>query len=229
MLYVVATPIGNLEDTSPRAVRILKEAAAVASEDTRTTRKLLSHFGIGTPLVAFFQHSGEGRLRELVERLKRGESVALVTEAGTPGVSDPGAALVSAALDAGVPVRAVPGPSALAAALSVCGFSTRRVAFDGFLPPKGGKRRKALELLAREERTIVLFESPWRLQRTLADLAKTLGRRRVAVACEISKKFEDVWRGTLEEAAAKHAGKPRGEFTLVVEPVRRPRGGGEEE
>lgn len=224
-LYVLATPIGNLEDLSPRALRLFREVAAVACEDTRTTWKMLSHFGISTPCVAFFQHSPPKRLRELVSRLKRGESLALVTESGTPGVSDPGSALVSAALDEGIPVRAVPGPSALASALSVCGFSASRVAFEGFLPRKGGRRRRALEAIAREERTVVLYESPHRVGETLRELSETLGARKIAVARELTKKFEEVWRGTLPEAAVRFGGEAvRGEFTLVLEPAGRQAG-----
>ncbi|MHC4605392.1 MAG: 16S rRNA (cytidine(1402)-2'-O)-methyltransferase [Planctomycetota bacterium] len=225
-LFVLATPIGNLEDVSPRALRTLKEVAAVACEDTRTTRKLLSHFGIRTPAVAFFQHSSPKRLEELLGRLRAGESLALASESGTPGVADPGADLVSAALDEGVPVRVIPGPSALAAALSVSGFRANHVVFDGFLPVKGGKRRRALEALAKEERTIVLYEGPHRVARTLRDLAEALGDRRVAIARELTKKFEEVRRTTLAEGAARYEKeKPRGEFTLVIEATRGRRSG----
>lgn len=221
-LYVLATPIGNLEDLSPRALRVLREVGVVACEDTRTTLKLLTHFQISKPLVSFFQHSPPRRLRELIDRLKAGESIALVSESGTPAVADPGADLVCAAHDEGIPVRAIPGPSALASALSVSGFPANRVAFDGFLPIKGGKRRRALEALAKEERTIVLYESPHRVAETLKDLAAALGDRRVVVARELTKKFEEVWRGSLPQAAARYEREePRGEFTLVVEPVRK--------
>lgn len=218
-LYVLATPIGNLEDLSPRAQRTLREVSAVASEDTRTTRKLLSHFGISKPVIAFFQHSPEKRLRELLQRVRSGEDLALVTESGTPAVSDPGADLVSAALDEGLNVRVIPGPSALAAALSVAGFPANRVAFESFLPVKGGKRRRALEALAGETRTIVLYEGPHRVARTLRDLTEALGDRRVTVGRELTKKFEEIWRATLAQAAARYEREtPRGEFTLVIEP-----------
>jgi 16S rRNA (cytidine1402-2'-O)-methyltransferase len=221
-LYVVATPIGNLEDLSPRALRTLKEVAAVACEDTRTTRKLLSHFGVSKPVIAFFQHSSQKRLEELLRRLRSGEDLAVVSESGTPGVADPGGTLVSAALDEGLPVRAVPGPSALAAALSVCGFPANRVVFEGFLPVKGGKRRRAIEALAEEKRTIVLYEGPHRVAKTLRELADALGDRRVTIAREITKKFEEIRRATLAEAAQRYEKeKPRGEFTLVIEPAGR--------
>ena len=224
ILYVLATPIGNLEDLSPRAVRILREVSAVACEDTRTTRKLLAHFEISVPLLSFHQHSSDTRQRELLERMRAGKSLALVSEAGTPGVADPGAALVSAALDASLPVRAIAGPSALASALSVSGFPANRVAFDGFLPPKGGKRKRAIDELAKETRTIVLYESPYRVGRTLRELADAMGTRQIVVARELTKKFEEVWRGTLTDAAARFASeKPRGEFTLVLAPGERRR------
>jgi len=224
ILYVLATPIGNLEDLSPRARRILGEVAAIASEDTRTTRKLLSHFEISKPVIAYFQHSSEKRQEELITRLKAGEDLALVTENGTPAVADPGSALVEAALEAGIPVRAIAGPSALASALSVSGFPANRVAFDGFLPPKGGKRKRAIEALIKEERTIVLYESPHRVARTLRDLCEALGDRPVTVTRELTKKFEEVRRSTLAEAAAEYESRePRGEFTLVIGPA--PRGG----
>lgn len=218
-LFVLATPIGNLEDASPRSLRILRESAVVACEDTRNTRKLLRHFEISSPVVSFHQHSGTGRRDELIGRLKRGESVALVTDSGTPAVSDPGSALVSAALDEGIPVRTIPGPSALAAALSISGFPANRVVFEGFLPVKGGKRRRAMEAMVDEERTIVLYEGPHRVAKTLRELSEILGDRRVTVARELTKKFEEVWRAELAEAAARYEReKPRGEFTLVLEP-----------
>jgi 16S rRNA (cytidine1402-2'-O)-methyltransferase len=218
MLYVLATPIGNLEDLSARALRILREADAVVSEDTRTTLKLLAHHGIRKPLVAWFQHSPPRRLAELLERLRRGETLALVTESGTPGVSDPGARLVDAALEAGIKVLPVPGPSAVAAAASVSGFGADAFHFAGFLPRKPGKRRKALRALAPLRTTLVLFDSPHRVAATLEDMLGELGDRRMTVCRELTKIHEEVWRTTVAKARERWAAEePRGEFTLVVE------------
>lgn len=217
-LHVVATPIGNLEDLSPRARRILGEVDAIASEDTRTTLKLLSHFEIRKPVIAYFQHSGERREEQILRRLEEGQSIALVSEAGTPGVSDPGAALVAEAHARGIPVRSLPGPSSVAAALSVSGFSGDRYLFEGFLPRKPGKRRKALKALAGEERTLVFLESPHRVVDTLEAMVEALGDRAVTVARELTKIHEEVLRTTLSKALADFRSRePRGEFTLVVE------------
>ena len=217
-LYVVATPIGNLEDLSPRALRVLRESDAVASEDTRTTVKLLTHFEIRKPLIAYFQHSGERREDEILERLAKGQSIALVTEAGTPGVSDPGAAIVARAHECGIPVRAIAGPSSVAAALSVSGFSADRYLFEGFLPRKPGKRRKALKALADEERTLVFFESPHRIVETLEAMVEALGDRPCCIGRELTKLHEEVARTTLSKALADwRQREPRGEFTVVVE------------
>lgn len=215
---MLATPIGNLEDLSARALRILREADAVVSEDTRTTLKLLAHHGIRKPLVAWFQHSPPRRLAELLERLRRGETLALVTESGTPGVSDPGARLVDAALEAGIKVLPVPGPSAVAAAASVSGFGADAFHFAGFLPRKPGKRRKALRALAPLRTTLVLYESPHRVAATLEDMLGELGDRRMTVCRELTKIHEEVWRTTVAKARERWAAEePRGEFTLVVE------------
>lgn len=213
-LFVVGTPIGNLEDLTPRALRTLREADAVACEDTRTTLKLLTHFEIRKPVLALFGRSGEA----VLERLKRGESIALVSEAGTPGVSDPGADLVGAALEAGVPVRAIPGPSAVASAASVSGFPADRFVFEGFLPRKPGKRRKALRALRGETRTILLYESPHRIVAALEDMLAELGDRRITVARELTKLHEEVRRTTVAKALEHWRGtKPRGEFTIAIE------------
>lgn len=213
-LYVVGTPIGNLEDLSPRALRTLREVDAIACEDTRTTLKLLTHFGVRKPVLALFGRSGT----ELLDRLKRGESIALVSEAGTPGVSDPGADLVSAAHETGVPVRAIPGPSAVAAAASVSGFPVDRFVFEGFLPRKPGKRRKALRALKEEGRTILLYESPHRIVDTLEDMLAELGDRRIVIGRELTKLHEEIWRTTVSKALERwRREEPRGEFTLVVE------------
>jgi 16S rRNA (cytidine1402-2'-O)-methyltransferase len=221
MLHVVATPIGNLEDLSARALRILREADAVVSEDTRTTVKLLTHHQIRKPLIAWFQHSPPRRLEEILERLGRGESIALVTEAGTPGVSDPGARLVDAALEAGIRVIPIPGPSAVAAAASACGFDVDAFYFAGFLPRKPGKRRKALQAMAELEVTLLLYESPHRVGATLEDMAAVLGDRRLTICRELTKVHEEVTRTTIAKAAERFRGEePRGEFTLAVEGAR---------
>ncbi len=218
MLYVVATPIGNLEDLSARALRILREADAVVSEDTRTTLKLLSHHGIRKPVIAYFQHSPPRRLGEILERLRQGRTLALVTESGTPGVSDPGARLVDAALRAGIRVLPVPGPSAVAAAASVAGFDADAFHFAGFLPRKPGKRRKALESLRPLDATLILLESPHRVAGTLADMRSVLGDRRLTLCRELTKVHEEVWRTTVGGALERYEREePRGEFTLVVE------------
>lgn len=217
ILHVCATPIGNLEDVSVRLLRVLQEADLVAAEDTRTTRKLFSRYQVSTPLVSYHAHSGPGAVQRLVERLLAGERVALVSEAGTPGISDPGLPLVEAALAAGVRVEPVPGPSAVITALSVSGLPTARFAFEGFLPTRSGERRRRLRELAAERRTIVLYEAPHRLLKCLADLVTEWGDRRVAVARELTKQFEEVYRGTLTGALAHFTdGERRGEFTLVV-------------
>jgi 16S rRNA (cytidine1402-2'-O)-methyltransferase len=218
MLFVVATPIGNLEDLSARALRILREADAVVSEDTRTTLKLLSHHGIRKPAIAWFQHSPPRRLEEILARLRRGEKLALVTESGTPGVSDPGARLVEAAFEAGIKVVAVPGPSAVATAASVSGFDVDSFHFAGFLPRRPGKRRKALQALAPLGVTLLIFESPHRVIATLEDMLGTLGDRRLAVCRELTKLHEEIVRTTVSAALERYRREePRGEFTLVVE------------
>ena len=218
MLHVLATPIGNLEDLSARALRVLREADAVVSEDTRTTLKLLSHHGIRKPVIAYFQHSPPRRLEEILRRLRDGRTLALVTESGTPGVSDPGSMLVEAALEAGIAVSPVPGPCALAAAASVCGFAVDAFHFAGFLPRKPGKRRKALAALAGLGVTLVFFESPHRLAASLEDMLAALGDRRMTLCRELTKRHEEVKRTTVAKALGRfRAEEPRGEFTLAVE------------
>ncbi len=224
-LHVVATPIGNLEDVTLRALKVLREVAVIASEDTRTTRRLLDAHGIRTPLTSYFQHSGPGKRADLLDRLRGGESIALVSESGTPGISDPGADLVSEAHAAGIPVRVVPGPCAAAAAASGSGLPVDRFVFEGFLPRKPGKRRRALKELAAQERTLVFYESPHRVLATLADMEKVLGPRRMVVARELTKIYEELRSTTIPAAAAEIAAKgPKGEYVLVVAgaPKRRP-------
>ena len=218
VLYVVATPIGNLEDITIRAIRVLSEVDLVACEDTRRTARLLAAHGIGKPLLSYFEHNEHRRAAEIVARLKEGARVALVTDAGTPAISDPGFRLVRGAIEAGIRVTAVPGPSAVAAALSIAGLPTDRFAFEGFLPPKGPARIKFLESLARETRTIVFYEAARRLSATLNEMATAFGEdRAAAVVREMTKTFEETIRGTLGELARRFAAEPAlGEITLVV-------------
>jgi len=213
-LYVVSTPIGNLEDVTLRALRILAEVALIAAEDTRTTRRLLARHGISTPLISFQEHNKSARLPYLLERLET-EDVALVSEAGTPGVSDPGYDLVSAATLAGICVSPVPGPSAVTAALAVSGTPGSQFVYLGFLPRRASERRKLLASVADEPRTLVCFEAPHRLTASLADICACLGDRPMAVCRELTKLHEEVYRGSVSEAKA-HFEAPRGEFTLVI-------------
>ena len=218
VLYVVATPIGNLEDLTLRALRVLREVDAVLAEDTRHTRKLCERHAIGTPLRAFHAHSPPQVVTRLVDELLGGARLALVSDAGTPLVSDPGASLVAAAANAGVRVEALPGASAPLAALTVAGLRADGFRFVGFLPRSGARRRRALERLARDPQTTVLFEAPNRLADTLVDLAESAGAtRRAAVCRELTKAYEEVARGTLSELAARFADGTRGEVTIVVE------------
>jgi 16S rRNA (cytidine1402-2'-O)-methyltransferase len=219
ILYVIATPIGNLEDVSLRALRVLKEVGVIAAEDTRTTRKLLQRYDIHTPLVSYFEGNRAQRIPELVERLGR-EDVALASEAGVPGIRDPGLELVNAAQEAGYNVVPIPGASALTTALSVAGLPADEFLFLGFLPSRKADRKRVLEEVALETRTLVLFESPHRLAESLKDMASALGaNRRVAACRELTKLHEEVYRGTLAEAG-EHFALPRGEFTLVIEGTR---------
>ena len=220
-LFVVATPIGNLGDLSPRAQDTLREVAAVCAEDTRHTRRLLAHFGIEAALVALHEHNEAAQAARLVERLQAGESLALVSDAGTPLVSDPGFRLVRAAREAGLRVSPVPGPSALIAALSVAGLPSDRFAFEGFLPAKPAARRERLQRLAGEPRTLLFHESSHRIVETLGDMATAFGGgRRGVLARELTKLFETVLDGTLDELQARlqaDADQRKGEFVLVVE------------
>lgn len=217
-LYVVGTPIGNLEDITLRALRVLREVDLIACEDTRHTRTLLKRHGIATPLVSYHEHNERERAQQLVRRLVAGEDIALVTDAGMPGISDPGFHVVTGALAAGVPVTPVPGPSAVTAVLSVAGLGTDRFLFMGFLPRTRAARRRAFEEVSTVPATLVLFEAPHRIRDTLADLAEVLGPRRVALMRELTKIHEEVLRGRADEIAERLAEiQPRGEITLVVE------------
>lgn len=219
-LYVCATPIGNLEDVTLRLLRVLREAAVIGAEDTRRTRRLCARYGIVTPLVSCHEHNEEARAREFLAHLAEGRSVAYVTDAGTPGVSDPGAALVRRVREAGYPVVPVPGPSAVTAALSASGFPADAFCVEGFLPRKGRARREALQRVAEEARPVVLFEAPHRIQETLADLGAYLGDRLLCVARELTKEHETIHVGPARLAGqALAAGEARGEFTLVVGPA----------
>lgn len=218
VLYVVATPIGNLEDVTVRALRILKEVDLIAAEDTRHTRKLLVHYAITTRLTSYHDHTEASKTPKLIALLHAGKNVALVSDAGTPGISDPGYRLVNAAAEAGLRVVAVPGPSMVTALLSVGGLPTDRFAFEGFLPAKQGRRRRVLHTLRREPRTLVLYESPHRLVDCLADLAAELGDRRVVIGREVTKQFEEILRGPISEVAATLGQRPvKGEVSLLVE------------
>ncbi|MEN9823675.1 MAG: hypothetical protein RLZ04_2101 [Actinomycetota bacterium] len=219
-LVLVSTPIGNLGDMPPRAVEALRRAALVCCEDTRHSGRLLQHVGItGARLAVANEHTEDARTAEVLEVLATGRDVAVVTDAGTPGISDPGMRLVRAVVDAGYAVTAVPGPAALVMALVLSGIDTTRFVFEGFLPRSGGERTTRLAEIAGERRTIVLYEAPHRVERTVADLAESLGgERRVALARELTKLHEEVWRGSLHDAAAHLAEVgPRGEYVLVVE------------
>jgi len=215
VLYLVATPIGNLEDITLRALRVLREVSLVAAEDTRTARKLLSHYGIRARLLSYHEHNKGARIPVILEELRRGD-VALISEAGMPGISDPGVELVAAAAKEGFRVVPVPGPSAVVAALAVSGLPTSQFTFLGFLPRRAGERRRLLAQVAAEGRTLVIMEAPHRLRQSLLDMLHVLGDRRVAVCRELTKAFEEVFRGTISQALA-HFLEPRGEFTLVVE------------
>ena len=217
ILYLVATPIGNLEDITRRALRVLGEVDRVAAEDTRRTRVLLEHFGITTPVESLFEHNERARVPGLIRRLEAGETLAVVTDAGSPAVADPGYPLVRAAIAAGIRVESIPGPSAPIAALQVSGFPTDAFTFVGFLPVKRGARRRRLEEWSRRRETIVAFESPHRIEACLEDLEVVWGERPVALARELTKVFEEVLRGSAREVReALTADRRRGEMVLVL-------------
>lgn len=219
MLYLVATPIGNLEDITLRALHILKEADLIAAEDTRVTRKLLAHFDIHTSLVSYHEHSGTEAAQALVRRMRDGQKIALVTDAGTPGISDPGHDLVVAAIEAGISVSPIPGPSAMVAAITVSGLPSARFVFEGFLPRTKSTRIAKLSELSREVRTVVFYESAPRLAATLSEIADAFGaQRRGCVAREITKVYEEFQRGALTDLIGHYrANPPRGECVIVVE------------
>jgi 16S rRNA (cytidine1402-2'-O)-methyltransferase len=217
-IYLVATPIGNLEDITLRALRTLREADVIACEDTRHTRKLLNHFEIRKPLLSYHEHNEAQRAPELVERARRGEAVALVSDAGTPGISDPGFRVVRAAIEAGVPVVCVPGPAAAITALAASGLPTDSFRFVGFLPAKKSQRRKALESLHGDEASLIFYEAPRRIVETLEDVLQVLGDRPLVVARELTKIHEEYLRGTVSELLnqLRSRATPKGEMTLVL-------------
>jgi 16S rRNA (cytidine1402-2'-O)-methyltransferase len=216
-LYLVATPIGNLEDITLRAISVLKSVDIIACEDTRHSGKLLHHYGISKPTISYHEHNERERAAELIERLANGESVALITDAGTPGVSDPAYRLVVAAVERGISVIPIPGATALIAGLIASGLPTDAFLFAGFLPPKKQARRARLEELRAVRETLVLYEAPHRVRETLIDAREVLGDRRASLARELTKLHEEFIRGTLSEIAAHPSlGEPRGEMTLVV-------------
>jgi 16S rRNA (cytidine1402-2'-O)-methyltransferase len=217
-LYLVATPIGNLEDITLHALRVLRECDVVAAEDTRHSGRLLKHFGISKPLLSCFQFNEARRSEEIIERLRRGEKVALVTDAGSPGISDPGERVVKAAIAAGFRVESVPGPSALVAALTASGLPADEFHFIGFLPHKSGQRRNKLESLKSFDGTLVLYESPYRVQKLLVELSEVFPERQVVLARELTKKFEEFLRGKPAELLAMAKKRSlKGEFVVLVE------------
>ncbi len=219
-LYLVATPIGNLEDLSPRALRVLKDVDLVAAEDTRHSRKLFNHYGIATPLTSYFQHNEAAKGEQLVGTLQAGKDVALISDAGTPAISDPGSLLVQRCHEVGISVSAIPGPSAVIAALSMAGLPTERFVFEGFLPAKTHARCQMLRPLQSEPRTTVFYEAPHRLAAALQDVVTELGEeRQVAVVRELTKIHEELFRGTAAQACEHFSGKVRGEIVLLIAPA----------
>lgn len=218
-LYLCATPIGNLEDMPMRAIRVMKEADIIAAEDTRNSIKLINHFEINTPMTSYHEYNKVDKARVLVDKMLSGQTVALITDAGTPGISDPGEELVRQAVNAGIEVISVPGPAACINALIISGLSTRRFVFEAFLPSDKKERAAVMDELCRETRTIIIYEAPHRLCKTLLELQEKLGaERKIAVCKELTKKHETVYRATIGEAAVYYsANEPRGEYVLVIE------------
>lgn len=222
-LQIVGTPIGNLEDITLRALRILREVDLIAAEDTRRTRKLLSHYDIHTPLTSYHEHNKQAKTPKLIEKLKHGQTIALVSDAGMPGISDPGHDLITQAIDNDIPLEIVPGPSAITSSLVMSGLSTKEFRFAGFLPRKKGERTRRLQELLAGESTSIVFESPNRLAALLRMLADLAPERKIAIARELTKKFEEVVRATASEAAAHYTEKdPRGECVVVIEGATNP-------
>jgi len=217
-LYLCATPIGNLEDITYRCIRILKEADIIGAEDTRNSIKLLNHFDIHTPMTSYHEFNKVDKARYLVEEMLKGKNVAIITDAGTPGISDPGEEIARQAIEAGIRVESVPGATAFVTALTMSGLPTRRFAFEAFLPRDKEERGRILDNLKDETRTIILYEAPHRLVKTLETLKDTLGNRKASLCRELTKKHEEAMYGTLEEFIAKYETEdPRGEYVIVIE------------
>lgn len=218
MLYLCATPIGNLEDITYRVLRTLKEVDLIAAEDTRNSIKLLNHFEIKTPMTSYHEFNKIEKAYKLVEWMREGKNIALITDAGTPGISDPGEDIVRICYEEGIEVTSLPGPAACITALTMSGMATRRFAFEAFLPRDKKERAQILKDLENETRTIILYEAPHRLQRTLEELQKSLGNRAITVSKELTKKHEKKWKTTLEEAIAYYEDhEPKGEYVLILE------------
>ena len=218
ILYLCATPIGNLQDMTPRVIETLREVDLIAAEDTRNSRKLMTHFAINTPMTRYHEYNKVEKAYTLIEKLKSGLNIALITDAGTPAISDPGEVLVKMCHEEGITVTSLPGPAALIVALTLSGLGTRRFCFEGFLPPDKKERKMILKDLETESRTIILYEAPHHLKATLKELRDTLGDRKVTLCRELTKKFETILPTTLEEALALYdREEPRGEYVLVLE------------
>ncbi len=218
ILMLCATPIGNLQDMTPRVVEAMREADLIAAEDTRNSIKLLNHFHISTPMTSYHEYNKTEKAHYLIRCMQEGKRVALITDAGTPGISDPGEVLVRMCQEQGIPVTSLPGPSACITALTLSGLSARRFCFEGFLPADKGERREILEELAGESRTMILYEAPHRLVRTLQELQAALGNRRLTLCRELTKKFETILPTTLEAALLLYEKEqPKGEYVLVLE------------
>ena len=217
-LFLCATPIGNLQDMTPRVLETLRNVDLIAAEDTRNSRKLMTHFEISTPMTSYHEYNKVEKAYTLIEKLTAGQDIALITDAGTPAISDPGEVLVKMCHEAGIPVTSLPGPAALITALTLSGLSTRRFCFEGFLPPEKKERKVILEELKEESRTIILYEAPHHLKGTLKELYDTLGERKITLCRELTKKFETVFPTTLENALQYcEENEPRGEYVLVME------------
>ena len=218
MLYLCATPIGNLGDMTPRVVETLRQVDVIAAEDTRNSIKLLNHFEINTPMTSYHEYNKVEKAHQLIAKMQEGQDVALITDAGTPAISDPGEVLVAMCHEAGIAVTSLPGPAACITALTLSGLSTRRFCFEGFLPTDKKEKVLVLGELKEESRTMILYEAPHHLVKTLQELYETLGNRRITLCRELTKKFETILPTTLEEALAKYESKePRGEYVLVIE------------
>lgn len=218
MLYLCATPIGNLQDMTPRVIDTLKQVDVIAAEDTRNSRKLLSAFDIHTPMTSYHEYNKVEKAQQLIGQMQSGKNIALITDAGTPAISDPGEVLVRMCQEAGITVTSLPGPAACITALTLSGLSTRRFCFEGFLPADKKERKEILEELKNETRTIILYEAPHHLAKTLTDLSESLGDRKITLCRELTKKFETILPTTLSAALAKYEEEdPRGEYVLVLE------------